>query len=71
MRVSELSKRTPCLLTTGKADVGGERKTFSIFSVNLPDRIIRNMDTHKMVVAMSIVSVGVVNCLMMFSTGKP
>jgi hypothetical protein len=28
MRVSELSKRTACLLTTGKADIDGKRQTY-------------------------------------------
>jgi hypothetical protein len=53
MGVSELPQRTAYLLTTGKADMDGERNTFGIFAVNLPDGIIQNSDTHKMVVVMS------------------
>jgi hypothetical protein len=53
MGVSEVPKRTAYLLTTGKADMDGERKTIGIFAVNLPDGITQNSDTHSMVVVMS------------------
>jgi hypothetical protein len=36
MRVSELSKRTACLLATGKADMDGERKIFLNFCSGPP-----------------------------------